>query len=226
MARRRVPHPPPPLNRDSYESMANSQYPPSNKYPPAAAIDRVVVRVEPTPGRIVQWSLIERAQPSPEQVSTLLARLSALMGESHVGAPALVDSWRPGAFQMTPFGASREVASDSRPSSEAEASRDCAVAFRRFRLPVPARVTVKDGRPVRLMPDRRGISGGEILNSAGPWRTSGHWWDQPAGDAPVAASRQAAWDRDEWDVLLADGVACRVFLERDVGQWFVEGTFD
>jgi hypothetical protein len=31
--------PPPPLNRDSYESMANSQYPPSNKYPPAAAID-------------------------------------------------------------------------------------------------------------------------------------------------------------------------------------------
>ena len=46
------------------------------------------------------------------------------------------------------------------------------------------------------------------------------------GDAPVAASRQAAWDRDEWDVLLADGVACRVFLERDVGQWFVEGTFD
>ena len=195
-------------------------------HPPAAAIDRVVVRVEPTPGRIVQWSLIERAQPSPEQVSTLLARLSALMGESHVGAPALVDSWRPGAFQMTPFGTSREVASDSRLSSVAETSRDCAVAFRRFRLPVPARVTVKDGRPVRLMPDRRGISGGEILNSAGPWRTSGHWWDQPAAAAPAAASRQAAWDRDEWDVLLADGVACRVFLERDVGQWFVEGTFD
>jgi len=195
-------------------------------HPPSAAIDRVVVRVEPTPGRIVQWSLIERAQPSPEQVSTLLARLSALMGESHVGAPALVDSWRPGAFQMTPFGTSREAASDSRPSSVTETSRDCAVAFRRFRLPVPARVTVKDGRPVRLMPDRRGISGGEILNSAGPWRTSGHWWDQPAGEAPVAASRQAAWDRDEWDILLADGVACRVFLERDVGQWFVEGTFD
>ena len=69
-------------------------------HPPTAAIDRVVVRVEPTPGRIVQWSLLERAQPSPEQVSTLLARLSALMGESHVGSPQLVDSWRPGAFAM------------------------------------------------------------------------------------------------------------------------------
>ena len=65
-------------------------------HPPSAAIDRVLVRVEPTPGRIVQWSLLERAQPSPEQVSTLLARLSALMGDSHVGSPQLVDSWRPG----------------------------------------------------------------------------------------------------------------------------------
>ena len=71
-------------------------------HPPSAAIDRVVVRVDPTPGRIVQWSLLERAQPSTEQVSTLLARLSALMGESHVGSPQLVDSWRPGAFAMRP----------------------------------------------------------------------------------------------------------------------------
>jgi len=236
-------------------------------HPPAAAIDRVIVRVEPTPGRIVQWSLIERAQPSPEQVSTLLARLSALMGESHVGPPPLVDSWRPGAFAMRAFGVQREEAgtggwglgagasqeprpgdwglgtsarqeqrddagvemqrdSASRPSPQPPAPSPCSVAFRRFRLPVPARVTMKDGRPVRLMPDRRGISGGEILNSAGPWRTSGHWWDQPAGDAPSPASRTAAWDRDEWDVVLADGVACRVFLERDVGQWFVEGCFD
>ncbi len=229
-------------------------------HPPAAAIDRVVVRVEPTPGRIVQWSLIERAQPSPEQVSTLIARLSALMGESHVGSPALVDSWRPGAFAMRPFG-QRLAASGSRLEDDGQglaargsrlvhtehdaadsgtagstsrepraasrsASSPCSVAFRRFRLPVPARVTLKDGRPIRLMPDRRGISGGTVVDSAGPWRTSGHWWDQPVADASSPASRTAAWDRDEWDVVLADGVACRVFLERDVGQWFVEGTFD
>jgi protein ImuB len=230
-------------------------------HPPAAAVDRVVVRVEPTPGRIVQWSLIERAQPSPEQVSTLLARLSALMGESHVGSPALVDSWRPGAFAMKAFAIrdqgpgtrdqrhrtdTSQIHTNDEHLDSAQVTEDrafgsvtssspgpgplvpgpCSVAFRRFRLPVPARVTMKDGRPVRLMPDRRGISGGEILNSAGPWRTSGHWWDQPAGEAPAAASRHAAWDRDEWDVVLADGVACRVFLERDVGQWFVEGCFD
>ncbi len=202
-------------------------------HPPAAAIDRVVVRVEPTPGRIVQWSLLERAQPSPEQVSTLIARLSALMGESHVGSPELVDSWRPGAFAMRPFGPTL-AASGLQLGSDQEqelapgchASTPCSVAFRRFRLPVPARVTLKDGRPVRLMPDRRGLNGGSIVDSAGPWRTSGHWWDQPVGEAPPAASRTTAWDRDEWDVVLADGVACRVFLERDVGQWFVEGMFD
>lgn len=192
-------------------------------HPPPAAIDRVVVRVEPTPGRIVQWSLLERAQPSAEQVSTLIARLSALMGESHVGSPLLVDSWRPGAFEMKSFG---QLAGADVPVTAPLGARPCAQAFRRFRLPVPARVTMQDGRPIRLTPDRRGISGGAVVDSAGPWRTSGHWWDEAAGDASAAASRSTPWDRDEWDVVLADGVSCRVFLEREVGQWFVEGTFD
>ncbi len=89
---------------------------------------------------------------------------------------------------------------------------------------MPARVTLQDGRPVRLMPDRRGVSGGVVVDCAGPWRTSGHWWDEPATDAATASSRAATpWDRDEWDVVLADGVSCRVFLEREVGQWFMEG---
>jgi len=71
--------------------------------PPPAAIDRVVVAVDPTPGRIVQFSLLTRPLPSPEQISTLMARLHALMGETRCGAPAQVDSWQPGAFAMKPF---------------------------------------------------------------------------------------------------------------------------
>src|SRR5690606_16343616 len=35
-------------------------------HPPDAAIDRVVVAVDPTPGRVVQFSLLTRALPSPE----------------------------------------------------------------------------------------------------------------------------------------------------------------
>jgi hypothetical protein len=36
----------------------------------------------------------------------------------------------------------------------------------------------------------------------------------------------ASWDRDEWDVALATGVVYRLFVERDVGQWFIEGVID
>ena len=71
--------------------------------PPPAAIDRVTVAVDPTPGRIVQFSLLTRPLPSPEQISTLMARLHALMGETRCGSPATVDSWEPGAFAMKPF---------------------------------------------------------------------------------------------------------------------------
>ncbi len=68
-----------------------------------AGVDRVTVVIDPTPGRIVQESLLTRALPTPEQVSTLLARLGALMGDTRCGSPALVDSHRPGAFAMVPF---------------------------------------------------------------------------------------------------------------------------
>jgi len=69
----------------------------------SAGVDRVTVTIDPTPGRIVQESLLTRALPAPEQVSTLLARLGALMGDTRCGSPALVDTHRPGAFAMTPF---------------------------------------------------------------------------------------------------------------------------
>jgi protein ImuB len=71
--------------------------------PPPAPIDRVEVAVDPTPGRIVQFSLLARALPTPERLSTLMARLHALMGETRCGSPTIVDSWRPGAFEMRPF---------------------------------------------------------------------------------------------------------------------------
>ena len=72
-------------------------------HPAEAAIDRVTIVIDPTPGRVVQHTLYTRAQPTPEQLSTLVARLGALMGQDRFGAPARVDSDRPGAFAMTAF---------------------------------------------------------------------------------------------------------------------------
>ncbi len=72
-------------------------------HPPAAAVDRVTIVIDPTPGRVLQHRLFTRAHPTPEQLSTLVARLGALMGSDRFGSPATVDSFRPGAFAMTAF---------------------------------------------------------------------------------------------------------------------------
>ena len=93
-------------------------------HPPSAAIDRVVVAVDPTPARVVQFSLLTKPLPSPEQLSTLMARLQALMGDTRCGAPAAVDSWQPGACAMQPF-APRDsgLETPARPSICSEAPR-------------------------------------------------------------------------------------------------------
>src|SRR4029453_6587885 len=131
-------------------------------------------------------------------------------------------------------------------------------ALRRYRLPVPVRVQVQDGRPVRVTTDRRGVSGGSIVQAAGPWRTSGEWWNDgiqvprvpkvppvpdvhsapaalahsctaphPVYPAPLShPSHPSCWDRDEWDIAIADGTIYCLYVERDVGQWFLEGVVD
>jgi len=75
-------------------------------------------------------------------------------------------------------------------------------------------VTVERGRPVRVAIDRQGMPGGNVTQAAGPWRTSGAWWEGKP------------WNHDEWDVTVAEGVACRLFRDRESGVWFLEGVFD
>jgi protein ImuB len=196
-------------------------------HPPDAPIDIVRVCIEPTPAKVLQWTLLERAQPAVEQVSTLIARLTALMGHGHVGSPVLVDTWKPGAFTMSDFGSRiSDSQSTNNPRSEIRDPRSTLKsALRRFRFPVPARVVVNEGRPVRVQIDRQGFSSGAILEAAGPWRTSGNWWDTP-GPRQKSEQGSNAWDRDEWDVAMNDGTLYRLVVEREVGQWFLEGVID
>jgi protein ImuB len=196
-------------------------------HPPAAAIDRVTVAVDPTPGRVVQFSLLTRSLPSPEHLSTLMARLAALMGEGRCGSPELVDSWRPGACAMKPFNPGPGIGEQGSGSGTVRIpdprSPIPKTALRRFRIPIPVRVRVENGRPIHVSIDRRGFGGGQIVIGAGPWRTSGAWWEPHP------------WNRDEWDVALADGVTYRLFRDRTdapeakagaKGEWFIEGIVD
>jgi hypothetical protein len=34
------------------------------------------------------------------------------------------------------------------------------------------------------------------------------------------------WDRDEWDVALGDGMACRISRDRQSDRWFVDAIAD
>jgi protein ImuB len=235
-------------------------------HPPGAAVDRVTIVIDPTPGRVLQHALFTRAQPTPEQLSTLLARLAALMGPDRLGAPAVVDSYRPGAFAMAPFKTEHQPSgeahnrgarsdrgengsgtvlehsaiaacsavvaqpSTSSPQPSALSSQPFLSALRRCRQPVPARVAIDNGRPVRVTTDRRGFVGGTVVTCAGPWRTSGEWWNttenlrSPVLDTPKRADK--SWNRDEWDVALNDGAVYRIFQDRETESWYIDAIVD
>ena len=196
-------------------------------HPPSAAIDIVTIEIDPVPGRIVQYSLLERALPSPETLATLTARLGALVGERRCGSPMLLDTWRPDGFEMRRFAPASSsqlpapsfqlpASSSQLPANREQRTANSEPAVRRLRPPVAIRVVVDRGRPVRLAIDRRGMPGGQVRCAAGPWRTSGAWWDAGSG----------GWDRDEWDAALSDGSICRLFHDRRNGGWFLDAVLD
>jgi protein ImuB len=58
---------------------------------------------------------------------------------------------------------------------------------------------------------------GEILWAAGPWRSSGDWWEQDG------------WARDEWDIAVQQESGIAFYrLVRDLlsGRWLLEGEYD
>ena len=184
-------------------------------HPPPAGIDVVELRADVTPGRIVQGSLLARAVPSPEQLSTLLARLSALCGEDRVGAPAVPDTHDGRPIALVPFRVPSETMRSVEVVPEVDTPSGRQRAYlRRLRLPMAARVTTAHGLPTRV---ELAGGGGHVRACAGPWRTSGGWWD---------LQQATTWDRDEWDVELADGTVCRLVRHRATGQWDVDGLFD
>ena len=71
-------------------------------------------------------------------------------------------------------------------------------------------MTLQEGRPAHIACPRRKEICGEILWAAGPWRTSGDWWEQEG------------WARDEWDIALQEAAGITLYrLVRDLlsGQW-------
>ena len=182
-------------------------------HPPRDAIARVTARAEPTPARPAQFSLLDPALPSPERLAETMARLHTWTAEGRGGSPQLVDTHRPGAFAVSTF------APGALPRGKREeAPLTPRVALRAYRPPRLAHVLTKDRMPAFV--SAPGVRGA-VVACAGPWRTSGDWWD-------------VAWSREEWDVALAlspgpafaGGGLFRIFLDRLREEWFVEGELD
>jgi protein ImuB len=91
------------------------------------------------------------------------------------------------------------------------------IALRLFRPPLGAVVTVREAKPVQLQCLQRENIAGEIVWTAGPWRSSGDW------------SEQEGWSREEWDIAVPHEtglVLYRLVQDKLSGNWFVEGTYD
>jgi protein ImuB len=188
-------------------------------HPAPAGIDVVEVECGVTPGRIAQGSLLAYTVPTPEDLSTLIARLTALVGDTRVGAPVVVDTHNPRVSSMKPFVIQNHEPKNPR-TEPSILNPEPGTSMRRLRPALPVRVQVEKGRPVRVALSERSESKGEskgiVTTAAGPWRTSGHWWTSDA----------LTWDRDEWDVALDTGVVYRLARDRQTDRWELEGEVD
>jgi hypothetical protein len=72
---------------------------------------------------------------------------------------------------------------------------------------------------------------GKILWSAGPWRSSGDWWVEQSASSKPNSEEVQVWDREEWDIALAnDGggsvALYRIYRDSGTGHWFADASYD
>jgi protein ImuB len=172
-------------------------------HPPEAPIVHIWMGMNPVKPQAAQAGLFVPLAPEPVKLELTLARIQALVGEARVGSPELIDTHRPEGFQMVKMGQPKSKW-DRRSSFVV-----CQLSLRVFRPPRSARVSLSSNQPSFIAAD--GIRG-QVLEFAGPWRTSGDWWTTNP------------WSRDEWDIALSDGALYRIYCEPR--GWFVEGSYD
>lgn len=135
---------------------------------------------------------------------------------SSPGPPSRPEAWRPVPWRrLRPGMPARIVWSGSPRSFESE---DTTAAGARSgsgsgsgpgpRWPA-GRAPESAARPLSL---QGSIAAGKLIVALGPWRSSGHWWDE------------RSWRREEWDVAMPDGQVLRV--ANDGEGWRIVAVLD
>jgi protein ImuB len=186
-----------------------------NAHPPGAPIRKIHLAAEPARPRSAQGGLFLPPSPEPEKLELTLARIAGLVGEPRVGSLELLDTHRAEGFRMRRF--MPEAAQKTKRQEVAGEGKSAVAALRRFRPPLRVTVTLENGELANVVCSKKKEAQGSVLWKAGPWRSSGDWW------------QREAWARDEWDIALqnAEGIALyRLVHDLLGGSWIVEGTYD
>ncbi len=174
-------------------------------HPPSSPVLAVTLAVEPVEPRIVQNGLYVPPAPEPERLELTLAKIRGMVGVENAGSPKLLNTHQPGAWIMDPVASGQ--AAEIRPAPFARPR----LAFRYFSPALQARVELQNQQPARIFAHS---VYGNVLQSAGPWRTSGDWWTSHP------------WDRDDWDIGLNNGGLYRIYMNRPAQAWYIEGAYD
>jgi len=185
-------------------------------HPPGAPIIKIHLAVEPVRPRATQNDLFLPPSPQPEKLELTLAKIAGIVGEDKVGSLQLLDTHRPEGFCMQRFAPSENWEECSSQNKSAKQT-GAVTALRIFRPPRRVSVTLRNGTPSFIDCVRHPAAKGDVLWAAGPWRSSGDWWEQKG------------WARDEWDIAVQENTAIAFYrLVRDLlsGRWFLEGEYD
>jgi protein ImuB len=195
-----------------------------------ASITSLRLTAKPTPPESRQFGLFESTLRDPNQFAETAARLTALVGSEKVGRPELIATHKPDSFRMAApvFNDGQENRTreafdfqkgnpldvqgsmfDVRCSQTQGQENKIGLSLRRFRPPRPSHVEFRDSKPALL---RSEVFIGAIVETRGPFFSSGNWWDN------------GQWAREEWDVETSDGSLFRIF--RSSEGCFVDGIYD
>jgi protein ImuB len=180
--------------------------------PPGAPIQKIHMSAQPSLARVTQGSLFVPAAPDPDKLELTIVRITSVVGEGNAGSPQLPDSHQPDAFLVQKF-STTAVAEKEQPKESIPQ-----ISLHVFRPPVPARVQMLGNQPVSV--SFQGSSG-KVIHASGPWRTSGHWWEDKS------------WQEDSWDLEIAFSGApapasgfYRFSYDGLLEKWFVRGIYD
>lgn len=174
-------------------------------HPPQSGVVAVTLDAEPTQPHTAQRGLFQAQFPEPDKLELLLGRLRSIVGEDNVGSLRLQNSRREDDFVMEPFRPSLHNVQQPGAASPG-------LVIRVFRPPHTVRVTCWGNQPRAMFWEGARLT---ITSVAGPWNTSGSWWDGQS------------WDHDLWDVVTAQPVqALRLRHDHGSNAWSVLGIYD